>query len=148
MAGIPGVDYEFGHPCCDEKYPPASEIEARCFEPLDDEEEFRSAFPYALNLRLRPNQKVTATRLQAAINHARAEVQHDIERYEDIRKRGDAAMSKYDLDMDYTAQNSGLPLTYAHIGYDRGRLRILEHWQKKLFPHNIDAKKGVQEELF
>jgi hypothetical protein len=148
MVGIPGVDYHFGHPCCDAKYPPVSEIEARCFEPLDNEKEFRNAFPYANHLRLRPNQKITATRLQAAIDHAKAEVERDIERYEDIRKRGNKAMSKYDLSMNYTAQNSGLPLTYAHIGYNRGRLRILEHWQKKLFPHNIDSKRGVQKELF
>jgi hypothetical protein len=136
--GIPDSNYELGHPCCEAEYPPPDEIEARCFEPLDDEEQFRNAFPYANKLRLRPKQKVTSDRLQAAIDHTKETIRREVERYEDIRKRGNAAMSKYDLGYGYTAQTSGL----------RGRLRIFEHWQNKLFPHKIEAKKGTQGELF
>lgn len=137
--------YEFGHPCCEAEYPDPSEIEARCFEPLDNEKEFRSAFPYDL---LRKNQKITHSILSKAIERTEASLASHIERYEDIRKRGDDAMSEYDLNFGYTAQSSGLPLKHNHIGYTRGQLRILNHWMKKLYRGAASIPKGKQESLF
>lgn len=142
---IPGCIYEFGHPCCMDEYPHHSEIPARCFEPLDNEKEFRNAFPYNT---LRKRQKVTHSILTKAIEQAESELERDIERYEDIRKRGDEAMSDYDLRFGYTAQSSGLPLKYAHIGYARGKLRILKHWMEKLYRGAAAIPQGKQGSLF
>lgn len=128
-----------------EEYPHHSEIEPRCFTPLDNEKEFRNAFPYDL---LRKNQKITHSILVKAIERTEAELASHIERYEDIRARGDEAMSDYDLRFGYTAQSSGLPLKHNHIGYTKGQLRILKHWMEKLYRGAAAIPQGKQESLF
>lgn len=126
------------------EYPHHSEIEPRCFEPVDNEAEFRSAFGH----HLRKNQKITHGILVKAIKRVEAELAKHIERYEDIRARGDEAMSDYDLKFGYTAQSSGLPLKHNHIGYTKGQLRILNHWMKKLYRGAADIPQGKQASLF
>jgi len=135
-------EYEFGHFCCKKEYPPPEKIKARCFEPLKDEDELKTA------MGCYHRGKITFDKLKKQIENAKAELKNDIDRYENIRKHGDKVMSKVDLMRGYTAQTSGLPLKYAHIGYSKGRLQILEHWQKKLYPHDLKTQKGKQKELF
>ena len=140
------MSYDFGHPCCEEKYPPASEIEARCFENLDSDVEIRSA------LGIGPKRKITVSLLQKNIKIVEDELKRTIDRYEDVLTRGDAAMSEYDLKFNYTAQRSGLPLCFCHVGYEKGKLRILYHWLEKLTPAarktNAEIKISFQLELF
>lgn len=122
---------QFGHPCCINHYPDVGSIVARCFENLDSEKECRNAFSYKLIGR---KKKMNIQLIKKAIECVNEDLKKDIERYENILKNGDGAMSRYDLKMGYTAQTSGLPLKYNHIGYQLGRLRILKHWLKKLAP--------------
>lgn len=140
-----GYEFDFGDSCCTKEYPPASQIPPRCFEPLDDEKEVRSALGLYNKKR-----KITLALIKEKAKAAEADLRRDIERYEDILKRGDAAMSDWDLSMGYTAQTSGLPLKHNHIGYNKGRLRILKHWLEKFRPaaKHTTFKKTVQMELF
>jgi hypothetical protein len=122
------MSFGFGHPCCEKKYPHHSKIQPRCFEELESKAVLRDAFPH--NMR---RKKLTHETLTKAIDLVEGGLQRDIKEYEDIRKRGNKAMSGYDLRMGYTAQSSGLPLKYAHIGYALGRLRIMKFWHKRLY---------------
>ena len=122
------IGFDFGHACCTKQYPPASQIQARYNVNFDSEDECKTAMPY--NLKGRKG-KLTIMRIRNAIEAVKTALKKDIQRYEDILKRGDGAMSKYDLNMGYTAQTSGLPLKYNHICYHLGCLKILNHWLKK-----------------
>ena len=140
-------NFNFGHPCCTKQYPPASQIQAMHIENLDSEIECKNAIPYNLKGR---KKKLTITLFQKSIEILKTALEVDIHRYEDILKRGDKAMSQYDLLMGYTAQRSGLPLKHNHICYNLGCLKILNHWLKKLAPVKQleNVKISQQMELF
>jgi len=140
-------EFDFGHACCTKQYPPSSKIKAKYNENLDKEDECKMAIPCTMRGR---NGKLTIMRIRQAIESVKADLQEDIQQYEDILEQGDDAMSKYDLNMGYTAQTSGLPLKYNHICHNLGCLQVLNHWLEKFVPvkqlENI--KTGRQMELF
>ena len=68
----------------------------------------------------------------ADIEQAHKDLAIDIERYEDLRRRGGDALSVYDLTVSSTnngpyALAQALRLKVAHISYARGRLSWLEN---------------------
>jgi len=134
--------FDYGHPCCNLGYPPPREIQPRVFENLDSESDLRMA------LDIGKKRKITVAVVQKGLKQAESSLRNSIKRYNDIRKRGDAAMSSYDLSMGYTARRSGLPLTYNHVGYYKGQVRLLNYWIKKLSP-NVEAVSPPQQlEMF
>lgn len=134
--------YNFGHPFCKKEYPPASDIQPRCFEDLEDEENIK--FVYGRKC------KINLILINEAIGDVEVNLRKEIDEYEYILKHGDVVINKYSLEMGYTAQSSALPLLYNSIGYYRGELDFLYRWRRKISPFEtlLNVKSARQMELF